>query len=317
MNLGNGAGQVAARGRVRAAGDRDEPAVESERAHLTNLSTAPAANFAPAEAAAFDDRVLGKRIVGANPANYVDFLADGRFRETEGADTYEGGYTYGRTGTHAATVVFRYDDGETCTYELTFASRTAGSLSFTCDEEAAGESELASGGVERWGDENRTEPARRSIRCRPVRGSSTGSAATWASGTVGGEPDIQFGEGGLLGEGQLPVYVRECRGLPGPGPRGHGGADRPDAARRIGRRSSRGAGSRRRVPVGQRHRGAAGGILHADGNGAQPRQRARGRDHLALLPVLECDDLHGRHGGPARSRRTPWTHRRPASGPRT
>ena len=114
--------------------------LSSPTGHLTNLSTAPAANFAPAAAAAFNDRVLGNRIVGANPANYVDLLAGGRFRETEGADTYEGGYTYNRTGTHAATVVLSYDDGGTCTYTLAFASRTGGSLSFTCDDGAAGES---------------------------------------------------------------------------------------------------------------------------------------------------------------------------------
>ena len=114
--------------------------LSSPTGHLTNLSTAPAANFAPAEAAAFDDRVLGKRIVGANPANHVDLLADRRFRETEDGQTYEGSYTYSRTGTNAATVVLSYDDGDTCTYTLAFASRTGGSLSFTCDDGAAGES---------------------------------------------------------------------------------------------------------------------------------------------------------------------------------
>ena len=114
--------------------------LSSPTGHLTNLSTAPAANFAPAEAAAFNDRVLGKRIVGADPANYVDLLADRRFRETEGGQTYEGSYTYSRTGTDQAAVVFSYDDDETCTYELTFASRTAGTLSFTCDGGDAGES---------------------------------------------------------------------------------------------------------------------------------------------------------------------------------
>ena len=78
--------------------------------------------------------------MAADPANYIDFLADARFRKTEGADTYEGVYTYNRTGTHLATVGLESDDGETCTYELAFASRTAGTLSFTCDEGAVGES---------------------------------------------------------------------------------------------------------------------------------------------------------------------------------
>ena len=133
--------------------------LSSPTGHLTNLSTAPAANFAPAQAAAFDDRVVGNRIVGADPASYVDFLADGRFRETEGADTYEGGYTYNRTGTHLATVVFNYDDGDTCTNEIAFDSRTAGTLSYTCDDGDAGESPwrlvLLSGGGD--GSETRYE----------------------------------------------------------------------------------------------------------------------------------------------------------------
>ena len=114
--------------------------LSSPTGHLTNLSAAPAANFAPAKAAAFNDRVVGNRVLSADPANYVDFLADSRFRKTEGAETYEGVYTYNRTGTHLATVALDSDDGESCTYELAFASRTAGTLSFTCDEGHAGES---------------------------------------------------------------------------------------------------------------------------------------------------------------------------------
>ena len=114
--------------------------LSSPTGHLTNLSTAPAANFAPAEAAAFDDRVVGNRVVGPDPASYVDFLAADRFRETDGAQTYEGSYTYSRTGTNQATVMFNYDDGDRCTYDLTFASRTAGSLSLTCSAGGSGES---------------------------------------------------------------------------------------------------------------------------------------------------------------------------------
>ena len=185
--------------------------LSSPTGHLTNLSTAPAANFAPAEAAAFDDRVVGKRIVGANPANHVDFLADGRFRETEGADTYEGGYTYGRTGTHAATVVFRYDDGETCTYELTFASRTAGSLSFTCDEGAAGESSWHL--VELSGGEMKTYGTGETIDTLPT-GSWSFDRLGGSVGfrTVGGEPDIQFGEGGYLERGSYRYTCESAAG---------------------------------------------------------------------------------------------------------
>ena len=115
--------------------------LSSPTGHLTNLSTAPAANLAPAGAAAFADRVVGNRFVGADPASYVDFIADGRFRETEGADTYEGSYTYSRTGTNLATVVFNYDDGDTCTWSITFASHTTGSSSFTCNDGSSGQTD--------------------------------------------------------------------------------------------------------------------------------------------------------------------------------
>ena len=185
--------------------------LSSPTGHLTNLSTAPAANFAPAEAAAFDDRVVGKRIVGADPANYVDFLADGRFRETEGADTYEGGYTYSRTGTHAATVVLNHDDGETCTSELTFASRTSGILSFTCDEGAAGESPWRL--VELSGGKTKTYGTGETIDTLPT-GSwfFDGLGGDVGFRTVGGEPDIQFGEGGYVEEGS---YRYTCESVGG------------------------------------------------------------------------------------------------------
>ena len=114
--------------------------LSSPTGHLTNLSTAPALDFAPADSTVFNDRVVGRRIVRDDPAGYVDFLAGDRFRETEGAETYEGGYTYMHTGPNEATVVLDYDDGDRCTFELRFRSRTAGSLRFTCDDGASGES---------------------------------------------------------------------------------------------------------------------------------------------------------------------------------
>ena len=114
--------------------------LSSPTGHLTNLSTAPALDYAPPSPAVFDDRAVGKRIVGDDPARFVDFLAGGRFREAEGAQVYEGGYTYTHTGSNRATVEFDYDDGRRCTYLLTFQSRTAGSLNFTCDDGSSGES---------------------------------------------------------------------------------------------------------------------------------------------------------------------------------
>ena len=114
--------------------------LSSPTGHLTNLSTAPALDFAPGDSTVFDDRVDGRRVVGDDPTGYVDFLADGRFRETLGTQTYEGGYTYNRTGRNRGTVVFDYDDGDRCSSELTFRSRTAGSLTFSCDEGESGTS---------------------------------------------------------------------------------------------------------------------------------------------------------------------------------
>ena len=148
--------------------------------------------------------------MGADPASYADFLADGRFRETEGADTYEGGYTYSRTGTNLATVVFNYDDGETCTYELAFASRTAGSLSFTCNDGSAGESPWRL--VELSGGETKTYATGETIDTLPTGSWSfdrLGGSVSWR--TVGGEPDIQFGEDGYVERGSYR-YTCESAG---------------------------------------------------------------------------------------------------------
>ena len=185
--------------------------LSSPTGHLTNLSTAPAANFAPAAAAAFDDRVVGNRIVGADPASNVDFLAGGRFRETEGAATYAGGYTYSRTGTNQATVVFNYDDGETCTYELAFASRTSGTLNFTCDEGAAGESPWRL--VELSGGETKTYGTGETIDTLPP-GSWSFDRLGGDVGfrTSGGEPDIEFGEDGYVERGS---YRYRCESAAG------------------------------------------------------------------------------------------------------
>ena len=97
-------------------------------------------SFAPADTAAFNDRFVGKRVVGDAPAAYTDFISAGRFRETEGMESYEGSYTYTSTGATTGTVVFNYDDGDTCTSSITFAAHTTGSLSFTCNDGDSGQS---------------------------------------------------------------------------------------------------------------------------------------------------------------------------------
>ena len=96
------------------------------------------ATFAPPDLAAFDARFVGNRVTTDDPANYVDFVSAGRFRETSGTETYGGSYTYTNTGEDTGIVVFEYDDGDECTSSLTFSSRTAGVLSYTCDDGDSG-----------------------------------------------------------------------------------------------------------------------------------------------------------------------------------
>ena len=96
------------------------------------------ATFAPPDMAAFDGRFVGKRVTTDDPANYVDFVSAGRFRETSGTETYEGSYTYTNQGANTGMIVFVYGDGDKCTSSLTFSSRTAGALSYTCDDGESG-----------------------------------------------------------------------------------------------------------------------------------------------------------------------------------
>ena len=112
--------------------------LSSPTGHLTNLSTAPAVDFAPADSTIFDDWVVGRRMVMDNPATYVDMLADERFRETRGTETHVGGYAYTRTGRNRATVVFDYDNGVRCTHRIVFQTRTMGATSFACDHGSNG-----------------------------------------------------------------------------------------------------------------------------------------------------------------------------------
>ena len=70
---------------------------------------------------------------------HVDFVEAGRFEETEGAATYAGSYAYTNTGPDTGTVVFNYDDGDSCRNSVTFVSPTTGSLTYTCNDGTSGE----------------------------------------------------------------------------------------------------------------------------------------------------------------------------------
>ena len=94
--------------------------------------------LAPENEAAFNDLVVGQRILSALPTYYVDFATAGRFEESEGAATYTGSYAYSNTGPDTGTVVFNYDDGDQCTSSLTFVSETEGTLTYTCNDGSSG-----------------------------------------------------------------------------------------------------------------------------------------------------------------------------------
>ena len=94
--------------------------------------------LAPADEAAFNDLVVGKRVATNYPTVYVDFVSPGRFRDNQGTETYTGSYTYRNTGSDTGTVTFNYDDGDRCTASLTFASAMAGTATFTCNDGSSG-----------------------------------------------------------------------------------------------------------------------------------------------------------------------------------
>ena len=104
----------------------------------TQVNTQPAQQLAPLNQAAFNELVLNKRIATDIPNYHVDFTVAGRFQETEGSNVWSGTYTYVNTGTDTGTLTLNYNDGDRCTSSLTFASATAGTVSFQCDDGSSG-----------------------------------------------------------------------------------------------------------------------------------------------------------------------------------
>ena len=94
----------------------------------------PGEMFAPANEAAFNNLFVGKRAASDDPTAYVDFVAAGRFKETVGAETYTGSYSYSNTGVNTGDVVLNYDDGDRCTIHVVFTSTTAGTANSTCTD---------------------------------------------------------------------------------------------------------------------------------------------------------------------------------------
>ena len=119
-------------------GKRGESLSSVPVVQVTGVPESPA-QLAPADEAAFNELVVGKRVLSPHPAYYTDFVSPGRFRETEGSDIWAGNYTYRNTGPNTGTLTFNYDDGDRCTSTFTFDSATTGTATFTCDDGESGE----------------------------------------------------------------------------------------------------------------------------------------------------------------------------------
>ena len=168
----------------------------SPTGHLTSLATVPT-NFAPADALAFDDRTVGKRLVEAGGESTIDFVSAGRYRETRDGQPTVGSYVYEDTGPVTASVELQPDDGDACITELTFESRLAGRMS-RCDADVES----------RW---RVLSPSRRDAE--GVTYEITALIATLPSGTpdvvrdavvsvVDGVVRIEFANGGYVESGE-------------------------------------------------------------------------------------------------------------------
>ena len=98
----------------------------------------PPSSLAPADQDAFNEVFVGKRVLTGVPNYYIDFVSPGRFKETEGSDEFAGNYTYQSTGSNTGTVTLNYDDGDRCTFRLTFTSATSGTATFSCNDGTSG-----------------------------------------------------------------------------------------------------------------------------------------------------------------------------------
>ena len=95
--------------------------------------------FSPPNEARFNGIVTGKRVVAVGQPFYTDFDSPGRFRESECGDVYPGSHTWRNTGSNTGTLTADYDDGDRCTFSLTFDSTTTGSSAYACNDGSSGE----------------------------------------------------------------------------------------------------------------------------------------------------------------------------------
>ncbi len=115
----------------------------NQRIRMLTPTAEGVTGIAPSDQAAFDNLVVGQRMLSSlAPAAglyHVDFVEAGRFEEHRFGATNQGSYTYSNRGRNTGTVVFTYDAGNICTYNVSFISRTTGTLSYTCTEGQPGE----------------------------------------------------------------------------------------------------------------------------------------------------------------------------------
>ena len=99
-----------------------------------------ALGYVPVEAveavAPLDEQIFNSQMVGKSfhvETWFLDFVSAGRFSEN---GRLPGGYSYANTGSNTGMLTLTYDGGQYgggCTLQLTFASATTGTLSYTCD----------------------------------------------------------------------------------------------------------------------------------------------------------------------------------------
>ena len=117
--------------------------IESATGHLTNLSASTSAtdfplpqevtrSMAPADQAAFNALVVGKRLATNRITDYIDFLSGGEFDETYRSRPYNGTYVYRNTGPNTATMTLTYQ-ADSCDYQLTFDATSSGSGQYRCN----------------------------------------------------------------------------------------------------------------------------------------------------------------------------------------
>ena len=104
----------------------------------SHIGETTVSGLAPADQASFDARVVGKRVLTDVTAYYLDFVSTGRFQENEGDAVYTGDYTYRYAGPDSGVVELSYDDGDSCTWNITFEQATSGTSEYSCNDGSTG-----------------------------------------------------------------------------------------------------------------------------------------------------------------------------------